>query len=173
MHKCPCPCSYMYNVHVVAHVMHMYMYMYTLFLNSVKERYYQPQVDSTRYNVHVHCIFACGCAGLTKYQLDLTLSSLHFSHHPLFSLEHVMSYYIRRVCEEYSDLINTNNSDYILQKVLYCTVLYCTVLYSTVLYCTVQHCTALYCTCMYNVYRAAESPDSGAHATMHHSHACT
>ncbi|CAI8044902.1 Coiled-coil and C2 domain-containing protein 2A [Geodia barretti] len=54
--------------------------------------------------------------GSGSYQLDLTLSSLHFSHHPLFSLEHVMCAGLSRSCDDYHLLMDHTTSDYLLQK---------------------------------------------------------
>ena len=88
------------------------------------------EVDSSRYNVwavHMCCTCPSISTGPSSYRLDLTLSTLHLSHHPLFTLEHVLSSQLKLFCRQYTELIDNRVTDYILQRVRHGTCVYCSV----------------------------------------------
>ena len=52
------------------------------------------------------------------YQLDVDLSSLHFTHHPLFSVEHVMAARLQQACDQLKKRQRNEMAEYHSEKVL-------------------------------------------------------
>ena len=51
------------------------------------------------------------------YQLDIDLSSLHFTHHPLFSVEHVMAARLQQACDQLKKRQRNEMAEYHSEKV--------------------------------------------------------
>ena len=55
-----------------------------------------------------------------RYQLDVDLNTVAFSHHHLFSKEHVLSNRLERMCREYRERGRRNITEYLSEKVSRC-----------------------------------------------------
>ncbi len=55
--------------------------------------------------------------GVGPYQLDMDLASLHFTHHPLFSLEHVLASRLEQSWEQYSRRARDRPAQYYRERV--------------------------------------------------------
>ena len=51
------------------------------------------------------------------YQLDVDLSSVHFTHHPLFSVEHVMAARLQQACDQLKKRQRNKTAEYHSEKV--------------------------------------------------------
>ncbi len=59
----------------------------------------------------------CERNGVGPYQLDMDISSLHFTHHPLFSLEHVLASRLEQSWEQYSRRARDRPAQYYRERV--------------------------------------------------------
>ena len=50
--------------------------------------------------------------------MDIDLSSLHFTHHPLFSVEHVMAARLQQACDQLKKRQRNEMAEYHSEKVL-------------------------------------------------------
>ncbi len=55
--------------------------------------------------------------GETECELLVHVSSLHFTHHPLFSVEHVLASKLQQACNQLSKRQRAKTQDYYLEKV--------------------------------------------------------
>ena len=51
------------------------------------------------------------------YQLELDLISVHFSHHPLYSVEHVLASRLQQACQQHATKIANKSIDYHSERV--------------------------------------------------------
>ena len=51
------------------------------------------------------------------YQLEVDLTSLHFTHHPLFSVEHVIASRLQQACQQYASKMANKSTDYHNERV--------------------------------------------------------
>jgi coiled-coil and C2 domain-containing protein 2A len=60
------------------------------------------------------------CLGIDDegvYQLELDLTSLHFTHHPLFSVEHVLASRLQQACRQHATKLASKTIEYHNERV--------------------------------------------------------
>ncbi|XP_064382985.1 coiled-coil and C2 domain-containing protein 2A-like [Halichondria panicea] len=68
-----------------------------------------------RYEVKNQKLISKG-SGEAEYELVVNVSSLHFQHHPLFSIEHILSSKLQQACSQLSKRRMAKAQDYYLEK---------------------------------------------------------
>ena len=68
----------------------------------------------------IHTLCLCLSAGVDNegvYQLELDLTSLHFTHHPLFSVEHVLASRLQQACRQHAAKLASKTIEYHNERV--------------------------------------------------------
>lgn len=84
------------------------------------------------------CLSGAGDDGV--YQLELDLTSLHFTHHPLFSVEHVLASRLQQACRQHASKLASKTTEYHNERVSACEMIAIVIVHLIPIFLTIAFC---------------------------------